>query len=88
MTGKKSSSKSSIDIGVRVVPNAKREFIDRLPQGAYHITVRESAEEGKANERVKEILAEHFNVLSKDVHIIRGAKTHGKIVRIWQSHSK
>lgn len=84
MTGKK----SSFDIGVRVVPDAKREFIDRLPQGAYHIAVREPAEDGKANERVKEILAEHFNVSSKDVHIIRGAKTHGKIVRIWHYQSK
>ncbi len=81
MTGKK----SSFDIGVRVVPGATREFIDRLPQGAYHIAVKEPAEDGRANERVRGILAEYFNVPVKDVQIIRGAKTHGKIVRIWQS---
>ena len=82
----KSSQKSSIDIGVRVVPDAKREFIDRLPQGAYHIAVKEPAEDGRANMRMREILAEYFNVSVKDVHILRGAKTHGKIVRIWQFH--
>lgn len=80
------SKKSSIDVGVRVVPDAKREFIDRLPQGAYHIAVKEPAEDGRANIRVREILAEYFHVPLKDVHILRGAKTHGKIVRIWQSH--
>lgn len=77
-------SKTSQDIGIRVVPGAKREFIDRLENGVYHITVKEPAEDGRANQRVREILAEHFNVPVKDVHIVRGAKTHGKIVRIWQ----
>ncbi len=80
------AKKSSFDIGVRAVPDAKREFIDRLPQGAYHVAVVEPAEGGRANERVREVLAEYFNVPVKDVQIIRGAKTHGKIVRIWQYH--
>lgn len=63
-------------LSVIVKPNAKRECIEKQADGEYRISVNASPIEGKANEAVIRLLADHFSVPKSAVHIVRGA--HGK----------
>lgn len=69
-------------ISVTVKPNSKKEGV--VPTGEREYTVRVAAPpvEGKANERVIELLAEHFAVPKGRVTIARGAGGRRKIVEI------
>ena len=66
---------------VVVRPNSKREGIEER-DGVIYVRVKEKAEKGKANERLIEILAEHFGVPERNVKILRGAKSRRKTVFI------
>ena len=69
-------------ISVTVKPNSKREEV--VPAGEREYVVRVSAPpvEGKANERVVELLAKHFGVPKSRVTIVRGASGRKKAVEI------
>ena len=69
-------------ITVTVKPNSRKEEV--VPAGEGQFTVRVSAPpvEGKANERVVELLAKHFGVPKSRVTIARGASGRKKIVEI------
>lgn len=69
-------------ISVTVKPNSKTEGV--VPAGEREYTVRVAAPpvEGKANERVIELLAKHFGVPKSRVSIARGASGKRKIVDI------
>lgn len=63
-------------IAIVVKPNAKKEQIEEQPDGSYRVSVNASPIEGKANDAVIRILADHFSVPKSAVHVMRGA--HGK----------
>ena len=66
---------------IRVVPKARVEKVE--PQdGSYKVWVREPASEGRANEAVVRVLAEHFKVRQQDVRILKGFKGRNKTVII------
>ncbi|MCL5112105.1 MAG: DUF167 domain-containing protein [Candidatus Marsarchaeota archaeon] len=69
-------------INVRVVPNAKRPSITKEGSSSYKVRVNAPAVEGKANERLREILAEYFSVRKSDVSIENGSKGRDKTVII------
>jgi uncharacterized protein YggU (UPF0235/DUF167 family) len=71
-----------MQISVRVVAGAKREGIETLPKNRLKISVKPKAEGGAANKRALELIALHFKIPIKKVHIIRGNKTPSKILAV------
>ncbi len=71
-----------MQVKVRVRTGAKEEEIAILPDGRLEVTVREKPKEGRANERVIELVARHFKVPATSVRILRGRTTASKLLAI------
>ena len=69
-------------ITINVKPNAKREGVEPGADGALTVRVGVPPIEGKANERVVELLAKHFGVPKSRVTILRGTSGRKKVVEI------
>lgn len=69
-------------INVSVLPNSKASEVVKIDENSYKVRVNAPAVEGKANKRLVEILAEHFNVPKSSVSILKGFKNRNKIVDI------
>lgn len=67
---------------VRVNPGAKRESIIATDGKSFSISVREPAERNLANNRVRQILAEHFGVVVGKVKLIAGHRSPQKVFDI------
>ena len=68
---------------VRVTPNASREYIEEAPFNTLRVGVSEPTEGNRANDRVREMVAEHFSVPVKNVMIIKGTQSPSKVVRVY-----
>ncbi len=73
------------EIWVEVFPSSKKEKVE-IKKGKYVVYVKEEAKEGKANKRVKELLAEVFTVPKEKVILIYGHKKRKKRYRIIKSN--
>ncbi len=71
-----------MNINVRVTPNSKTPSIIRIDDSNYTAKVNAPASEGRANERLVEMLAEHFNVSKSSIRILKGARGRNKTVLI------
>ena len=69
-------------IKVQVKPRSKREGVEVLADGSYRVRAHAPPTQGKANERVRELLAQHFKVSPSRVQLISGAKSRIKIYNI------
>lgn len=69
-------------IKIKVFPNEKKDSIVKKSEDAYIIKVREKAEEGKANQRVKEILAEYFKIVPGKIKLVKGGRRPNKIFEL------
>jgi uncharacterized protein (TIGR00251 family) len=69
-------------INVLVVPNSKDSGVIKVDEITYKVRVDAPALDGKANKRLIEILAEHFNVSKSSIKILKGFKNRNKIVSI------
>ncbi|MDQ5949990.1 MAG: hypothetical protein QG563_497 [Patescibacteria group bacterium] len=69
-------------IRVKVTPNAKQESLYEKSTGVFLISVREDRENGMANDKVKELIAEHYSVPYKAVRVAQGATSSSKIIEI------
>jgi len=69
-------------INIVVIPNSKVSEVIKLGEDNYKIRVDAPAFEGKANERLIEILAEYFKVSKSSISIIKGFKNKNKIIGI------
>ena len=69
-------------ISVKVVPNSKKVEIEKIGENDFKVKVDEKAEDGKANRRLAEILAEYFKVPKSSVVISKGLKSKNKIIEI------
>jgi len=67
---------------VKVFPNSKKEEIIKKSEDEFEIKVKEKAEKGKANKRVKEVLAKYLNISEEKLVLISGAKQRNKIFKI------
>jgi len=67
---------------VKVFPNFKKEEIIKKSEDEFEIKVKEKAEKGKANKRVKEVLAKYLNISEEKLVLVRGAKQRNKIFKI------
>lgn len=67
---------------VRVTPNAKEARVTRTGENSFEVRVDEKAVDGRANKRLREILAEHFNVSKSKIILVKGARSRDKMVEI------
>ncbi len=69
-------------IKVKVSVESKKDQIIKKSDDSYLVSVKEKAERGQANQKVKEILASYFKVASKKIKLVKGGKKPGKIFEI------
>ena len=69
-------------IKVKVFPDSKEEKIIKKGKDSFEVFTREKAKEGRANKRVKEILAEYFHLPLGKIILKKGAKKRNKIFEI------
>ena len=69
-------------ISVRVKPGSKKEEVKELAPDRLEVKVSAPPEKGSANERVIELLAEHYGVRRSAVKILRGHSSREKIIEI------
>ncbi len=60
-------------VRVRVKAGARKERMEEVEEGVYAVRVREKAERGLANERVRILLAQALGVRPEDLHMVKGA---------------
>ncbi len=69
-------------IKVKVKPNSKKDEVKELAPDRLEVKVSAPPEKGKANERVIELLAEHYGVKKSAVRILRGHSSREKLIEI------
>jgi uncharacterized protein (TIGR00251 family) len=70
-----------VKIQVKVKPNSKTEELVREGD-SFIVKVKEPAKEGRANQAVVELLAEHFKVPKSQVTILHGLRSRNKIIEV------
>ena len=68
-------------IQVKVKPGSKTEELSREGD-SFIVKVKEPPKEGRANQAVIKLLAEHFGVPQSQVRIISGFKSRNKIIEV------
>jgi len=69
-------------IRIKVKPNARRPGLEELSDGTWLARVAAPPVDGKANEEVVRLIAEHFRVRKSQVSIKSGASGRLKLVQI------
>ncbi|MCJ7669022.1 MAG: DUF167 domain-containing protein [Dehalococcoidia bacterium] len=68
-------------IQIKVKPNSKTEELSREGD-SFVVKVKEPPKEGKANQAVIKLLAEHFGVPQSQVRILSGLRSKNKVVEV------
>ena len=69
-------------IQITVKPGAKKKEVLKQPDGSFKVLVTARAIEGRANEAVRETVAEYFNVSKSKVIFLQGIKSKFKRLEI------
>jgi uncharacterized protein (TIGR00251 family) len=70
-------------IQVKVKPDSKTEELSREGD-TFIIKVKEPPKEGKANQAVIKLLAEHFGVPQSQIKILSGFRSRNKVIEVAQ----
>lgn len=73
---------AGMKINIRAIPNARVPAVTKITDDSYTVKIDASAREGKANERLIELLAEHFDTSKSHVRILRGLGSRNKVIEI------
>ena len=68
-------------IQVKVKPNSRSEEVSREGD-SFIVRVKEPPREGKANQAVIKLLAEHFGVPKSRVRILSGFRSKNKVIEV------
>ena len=71
-----------LEITVRVTPDSRRERVEKVSDREWRIAVREDAEGGRANARVRELVAREYAVEPSAVKILTGHHAQKKRIAI------
>lgn len=69
-------------VKVKVVTRASRNAVEKISDESFRVWVTEVPERGKANERVRELLAMEFGVSKTVVRLTRGQTSSQKVFEI------
>lgn len=67
---------------IRVTPNAKVVHVTKISDNEYEVKVDERAEEGRANKKVLEILADYLGIKKSQLSIVSGARSRDKLIEV------
>jgi len=73
-----------LKIQVKVKPNSKTDEVSQEGDN-FIVKVKELPKEGKANQAVIKLLAEHFGVPQSQVRILSGFKSKNKVIEVVES---
>jgi uncharacterized protein (TIGR00251 family) len=76
------SSPEGVVLQVKVHPRARRNAVEGCVGEALKLAVTAPADQGKANQAVRELLAETFNLPVSTVAILSGLTSPRKVVRL------
>ena len=69
-------------LNVVVKPNARKNAVETREDGSLVVYVSTPPIEGRANERLVQVLAEHFGRPRRDIVIVSGVRSKRKIVEV------
>jgi uncharacterized protein (TIGR00251 family) len=69
-------------IAVRVIPRARRNEVDGEREGRLVVRVTAAPVDGRANDAVRAVIAEHLGVRPSAVKIVSGEHNRDKVVQI------
>jgi len=69
-------------VSVRVTTNSKKPLVIPIGENRFKIKVDAPAVEGKANDRLIEILSDYFKKRKSDIVIIKGIHSKEKLIQI------
>ena len=70
-------------VNVKAKPGSKRgNLVAEMPDGSLEVHLKEKPVDGKANDALVKVLADHFGVRQRDIRIVSGASARMKIVEI------
>lgn len=69
-------------IKVRVATGVKNELLTKIKDDSFLVSVKDPAEQNRANTRVRELIADHFGILPKQIRFISGHHSPNKILSI------
>ncbi|MEJ7620088.1 MAG: DUF167 domain-containing protein [Aquificaceae bacterium] len=67
---------------VKARPGSKVEYVKEVEKDLYEVAVKDPPEGGKANERIRELLAKHFGVSRSKVKLLRGSTSRLKVFEV------
>lgn len=67
-------------INIRVIPRAKLNKIEEMPDGSVRVHTTAAPADGVANSAVIKMLAKHFHVPKTSISIIRGTTSRDKVI--------
>ncbi len=73
---------SSRIIEVRASAGAKKEGVKKLGENIFKVRVSAAPEKGKANEKIRALLAEFFGVAKSDIELKSGAGSRQKLFSV------
>lgn len=69
-------------IKIKVKPQSGRREVVKISDKEYKVSLKERAEDNKANIELIKLLGKRFNISSNDINIIKGLKSRNKIIEI------
>jgi uncharacterized protein (TIGR00251 family) len=69
-------------INVRVKPNARKNEVVQLDDNQFLVRVTAPPVEGRANEKMIELLAEYFHKPKRCIAVVRGEASKHKVVEV------
>ncbi len=69
-------------ISIKVKTSAKVTKVEKISESEYRVSVKAKPVEGKANEAVREALAEHFGIARSRVVLVTGQTSKLKVFNI------
>jgi uncharacterized protein (TIGR00251 family) len=69
-------------VNVKVKTNSRKESVEQIDEGSFVVRVNIPPLEGRANERVIELLAEHFQKPKSAIHLVSGTKSKTKVFAV------
>lgn len=67
---------------IKIQAGSKHESVEKISDNQLKVKVKDRPIEGKANERLREVLSEYFGVPKSAIEIIKGAHSKNKLVEI------
>ena len=67
---------------IKVFPNSKTQEVVKNTDTDFEVRIKEKPVAGKANKAVISALADHFNITTSQIRVVKGTKNRNKIIEI------